>query len=164
MREHIATVLAPVAREAGLGLDAWGMANLSVSAPSGRGAIVLEDAFSSALEPAPPTPVDGAEAAPWRLLAGVIRSVWPDGLDGDGRIVVHPSLSIGNTDCKSFYTLAKHVFRFSPSSIAPPTPEIADLPPGWGAHTVNEHLHQDALVFGWQFFTTLIQAADKSAF
>lgn len=54
------------------------------------GTLTLEIAFDAHLEPAPKSPLEGSEAGPWKLLAGVIRNTWR-GEDGES-ILVAPSL------------------------------------------------------------------------
>ncbi|KAK0533437.1 hypothetical protein OC842_002978 [Tilletia horrida] len=108
--------------------------------------IVLSDAFDSALEPAPPTPLQGEGSEPWELLQGVIRGAYED-------IVVVPDLMGGNTDTKSYWNLTDAIFRFSPGSPDPTPGGLED-----GIHTVNEFTAADGLVWGWRLWIKLIRA------
>ncbi|CAD6913722.1 unnamed protein product [Tilletia laevis] len=110
--------------------------------------IVLSDAFESALEPAPQTPLEGEGSEPWKLLQGVIRTSY-----SDQDIVIVPDLMGGNTDTKSYWNLTDAIFRFSPGSPNPTPGGLSD-----GIHTVNEFAPADALVYGWRVWISLIRA------
>lgn len=116
--------------------------------------IVFEDAFDSALEPAPRTPTEGQEASPYRLLSSVIRSAWP--LKDDQHVRVIPTLMQGNTDTKSYHALSRHIFRFSPTSL-----EEMDGPVDGGIHTVDERVQIDSLTRGFIFYTNLMVAVQE---
>lgn len=148
VRRHIHAVVKPIAARNKLAItggEGWEFVSDSRKTHS-VGEIVLSDAFHSALEPAPLTPL--GDAAPWKLLQAVIRSVWSD-------ILVAPDLMGGNTDTKSYWELTTNIFRFSPGS---------DLPfpiPGEGEniHTVNERTTIDGIVKATRFYALLMQAA-----
>ncbi|ETS60733.1 hypothetical protein PaG_04637 [Moesziomyces aphidis] len=147
VREHVHAVLRPVADRLGLSVEGNGSAWSTVAGASkghAEGRVVLSDAFESALEPAPYTPLDGA---PWKLLQGTIRAVWPG-------ILVAPDVMGGNTDTKSYWNLTRHVFRFSPGSDRPFPIKGGDE----NIHTVDEATPIHALVKATQFYTLLIQA------
>ena len=82
----------PVAREYGLSLSAFGL-----NASEGlAGRVVLSEAFYSALEPSPVTPV--TKSGPYDLLSGTIKAT----LQSSARyiadnVVIVPSLGLGNT-------------------------------------------------------------------
>lgn len=152
VRKHIYRTVLPVARQLGLvvegdGTPQWSFISSSKPGKKGEkaGRVVLSDAFNSALEPAPFTPL--GEAKPWVLLQGVMRAVWKD-------ILVAPDVMGGNTDTKSYWKLTKHIFRFSPGS---------DLPfPIKGEeeniHTVDERTTIHGLIKATEFYKLLIQA------
>ncbi len=114
VRRHIYHTLKASAKRLNLTLQGDGIA-WSFIAPStaskSDGKIVLSDAFDSALEPAPFTPI-GRDAVPWSLLQAVIRAVWED-------VLVAPDVMGGNTDTKSYWNLTRHIFRFSPAQTNP---------------------------------------------
>lgn len=149
VRLHIYRTLKPVAKRLNLTLEGDGQTwnfILSSTASKSDGKVVLSDAFESALEPAPLTPI-GPTAAPWSLLQGVIRSVWED-------VLVAPDVMGGNTDTKSYWNLTRHIFRFSPGSDQPfPIKDEGD-----NIHTVDERTTIDGLVKATQFYALLIQA------
>ncbi|KAJ1043567.1 hypothetical protein NDA10_007567 [Ustilago hordei] len=148
VRKHMHRTISPVARKLGLevegnGTPQWSFISSSTKGKKGR--VVLSDAFNSALEPAPFTPLGSAK--PWVLLQGVMRAVWKD-------ILIAPDVMGGNTDTKSYWKLTKHIFRFSPGS---------DLPfPIKGEeeniHTVDERTTIHGLVKATEFYKLLIQA------
>ncbi|TKY87705.1 hypothetical protein EX895_003286 [Sporisorium graminicola] len=149
VRHHIYRTLQPVARKLNLAITgdgpAWDfVAPTTATRCAAAGKIVLSDAFDSALEPAPFTPL---EAAPWTLLQGVMRAVWKD-------ILVAPDVMGGNTDTKSYWKLTKHIFRFSPGSDRP-----FPIKGEWeNIHTVDERSTIHGLVKAVEFYSLLIQA------
>ncbi|KAJ9478624.1 Carboxypeptidase S [Pseudozyma hubeiensis] len=150
VRRHMYETLKPVAYRLNLTIqgdgDAWNfLPSASVTSNSGAGRVVLSDAFDSALEPAPFTPL--GDAAPWKLLQGVMRAVWKD-------ILVAPDVMGGNTDTKSYWALTKHIFRFSPGSDRPFPIEGGDE----NIHTVDERVTIYGLVKSVEFYSLLIQA------
>lgn len=88
-------------------MNAWNQSTLSNNlGSSSKGTVVLEDAFNSALEPAPFTPLLSEEdetklAKPWELLSGVIKRTWKEEDVETGEmksILVAPTLMEGNTE------------------------------------------------------------------
>lgn len=176
VRSHILEVIRPLADQYGFIIKAWGQSNEDEGAYGSKAKVIvtLEDAFDSALDVAPRTPTHGKDASPYRLLSSVIRYCWhPDNsrlsirqreylkqsqtLQGDGAILVAPTLMEGNTDTHSYWDLTKHIFRFSPGTLTPMDPRIGN---GDGnIHTVNEVVQIDSLVSAFNFYTTLILAA-----
>ncbi|KAK0546645.1 hypothetical protein OC846_001382 [Tilletia horrida] len=110
--------------------------------------IVLSDAFDSALEPAPQTPLEGEGSEPWKILQEVIRASYEE-----EDILVVPDLMGGNTDTKSYWNLTSAIFRFSPGSPKPAPDNLAE-----GIHTVNEWAPAEGLVYGWRLWINLIRA------
>ncbi|KAL0570997.1 hypothetical protein V5O48_010965 [Marasmius crinis-equi] len=125
VQEHITDLVLPVAKEYNLSLSAFG-----VNASEGfAGRVVLSDAFYSALEPSPVTPV--TNSGPYDLLSGTIKST----LQTSSRytaddVVIVPSLGLGNTDTRFYWNLTEHIFRYSHRG------DKDDL--FNGLHTVNE--------------------------
>lgn len=149
VRQHVYSTLRPVAERLGLAIegegDEWGFIQRGAGANKIQGTLILSDAFESALEPAPFTPL--GEARPWVLLQGVMRAVWTD-------ILVAPDLMGGNTDTKSYWNLTQHIFRFTPGSDQP-FPLAGQHE---NIHTVDERTTIHGLVKATQFYTLLIQA------
>ncbi|KDN40015.1 carboxypeptidase S [Tilletiaria anomala UBC 951] len=168
IRERTARIVAPVARQMGLNLDAWGQERLSfrLDPTKAKGTIVLSDAFGSGLEPSPATPLNGEEAKPWRLLSGVIRATW-DASDADASqstsdgITVVPTLMVGNTDTSRYWRLTRHIFRFSAGTLKLEPEGTGAKTPFGGIHTVDEREQDDALAQGWRFYSALIRAASE---
>ncbi|KZT10071.1 carboxypeptidase S [Laetiporus sulphureus 93-53] len=121
----------------------------------GYGTLTLSDAWGTALEPAPITPV-GQDAVPFQLLSGTIKSTHNAHreLTEDG-ITVIPSLVSGNTDTRYYWPLTQHIFRYSHYNAGSGTGLN-------GVHTVNEAAIAVNLVEMVRFFTTLILNADEA--
>lgn len=149
VRQHIYRTLQPVAKKLKLAITgdspAWDfIPATTANTAKTAGKIVLSDAFDSALEPAPFTPL---EAAPWTLLQGVMRAVWQD-------LLVAPDVMGGNTDTKSYWKLTRHIFRFSPGS-----DREFPIKGEWeNIHTVDERATIHGLVKSVEFYSLLIQA------
>ncbi|UZJ54106.1 hypothetical protein CBS101457_003426 [Exobasidium rhododendri] len=151
VRDHLVRLIEPLAGELNCKLAEWG-SNVRVTAGRRKGCmIVLEDAYESALEPAPRTPTEGSDAAPYRLLSSTIRGTWK--LDNGHHVRVVPSLMQGNTDTKSYHALTRHIFRFSPNSLLK-----MKGPADGGIHTVDEKVQIDSLTKGFEFYTALMTA------
>jgi Gly-Xaa carboxypeptidase len=117
----------------------------------GAGEVVLSDFLGTALEPSPVTPT---EYGPWALLQGSIKAAFESSpTRNSSKVVVIPSLSIGNTDTQFYWNLTKHIFRFSPSF---------DTDRFNGEHTVNEAFRADSLNEGVRFYTKFILNVDES--
>lgn len=69
------------------------------------GALVLSDAWGTALEPAPITPTD-PDAAPYTLLSGTIKATYnaQRGFENTEEIFVAPGIMTGNTGTSIRYT------------------------------------------------------------
>lgn len=140
-----------VAKKHGLTFHAFnGTTNNLVS---NLGSIQLKSGIDT-LEPAPITPLDTPEYA---ILAGTIRSVFP-------QVLVAPGMSSGNTDTKclflpnfcsspktnylAYWNLTRHIFRFEPSLHGADDSNI---------HTVDEKMSIDGHLELVQFFHAFIQ-------
>ena len=127
--------LLPIAARHNLTVEAFG--KTIVDAPVAYGHLNLSVAFGHALNPAPVTPIAGAEAAPYEFLSGVIKATYNGhrNIEGDDNIVVAPSISTGNTDTQYYWNLTKHIFRYNHSSGRKGKGKGQVF---GGAHTVNE--------------------------
>lgn len=124
-KAHVESLVKKVAKASDLEFRAWAGSN-ATRPESGK--FVTLDVLGEPLEPAPNTPTSGGV---WDLFAGTVRAVMP-GPDGKERIVV-PFATTGNTDCKMYYNLTKHVYRFMAGNMA----NMANI------HTVDEKIKTD---------------------
>ncbi|KAG1794751.1 hypothetical protein EV424DRAFT_1449349 [Suillus variegatus] len=147
LQQHMIDLLTPLAAKYDLALVAFG-SNVTYGS---AGQVVLSDFLGTALEPSPVTPT---EHGPWALLQGSIKATFESSpTRNSSKVVVIPSLSIGNTDTRFYWNLTKHIFRFSPSF---------DTDSFNGAHTINEAFRTDSLNEGVRFYTKFILNMDES--
>ncbi|ORY29955.1 carboxypeptidase s precursor [Naematelia encephala] len=141
-QDHVAGILEAVAKKNGLNFEAF---TGSDEVDQLDGKYVKVELLGLPLEPAPRTPTSGGV---WDLFAGTVKAVIP-GPDGTERIVT-PYVSTGNTDCKMYYNLTKHVYRFmgSPSES------------GSNAHTVDEKAKIENHYTIVQWIHAIVQNAD----
>ena len=142
-------VLKHLAEEFNLTYTAFGSAISPEDGPT-AGSLTLTDAFGTALEPAPVTPVS-EDSAPWQLLSGTIKATYNAhrGLDGADNIIVSPGITSGNTggsssllskeglqygstDTRYYWNLTRHIVRYNHHDAG-----NGRLLPN-GIHTVNE--------------------------
>jgi Gly-Xaa carboxypeptidase len=155
VRDHLVKLVESIASRYSCKVAEWGQVQSSTAGSTIKGCvIVLQDAYDSALEPAPRTPTEGSHAVPFQLLSSVIRSTWK--LQDGKHVRVVPSLMQGNTDTKSYHALTRHIFRFSPNSLL----EMKG-PADGGIHTVDERVQIDSLTKGFEFYTTLMTAVQE---
>ncbi|KZW00041.1 carboxypeptidase S [Exidia glandulosa HHB12029] len=149
LKTHLRRVLKPVAHNFNLSFSAFD--EESVAGPDSK--LVVWDAWHSALEPAPHTPVD-AEAKPFALLSGTIKAVVQHNPNVEpANVVVAPTIGSGNTDTSRYWNLTDHIFRYLHV-------KEDDMQ---NEHTVDEALRASALVEYIRFFTYLILNADEAA-
>lgn len=147
LQQHMIELLTPLAIKYDLALVAFG-SNVTCG---GAGQVVLSDFLGTALEPSPVTPT---EYGPWAILQGSIKAAFESSpARNNSKVVVIPSLSIGNTDTQFYWNLTKHIFRFSPSF---------DTDRFNGEHTINEAFRADSLNEGVRFYTKFILNVDES--
>lgn len=99
VKAHDTTLLKSLASKFNLTYTAFGESVLV--SESSLGALNLEDAWGTALEPAPVTPTgSGDDAKPWQFLSGTIKGTYNAhrglGLDSDS-IAVSPGMGTGNS-------------------------------------------------------------------
>ncbi|PCH44222.1 carboxypeptidase S [Wolfiporia cocos MD-104 SS10] len=154
VKKHSTAILKTLATEFNLSYTAFGT-SVTGDEP-GYGMLTLSDAWGTALNPAPVSPVDGEDAAPFKLLSGTIKSTYKAhrALEEDV-IPVIPSLVSGNTDTRYYWNLTSHIFRYSHYHAGSGTGLN-------GVHTINEACNATNLVEMMRFFTTLILNADES--
>lgn len=140
-KAHVAALAHKVAHTHGLEFRAWS----GDESPPASGKFVTLEVLGVPLEPAPNTPTSGGV---WDLFAGTVRAAIP-GPDGD-ELVVAPFATSGNTDCKMYYTLTKHVYRFMGANMA----NMANI------HTVDEKFKADEHHRVVDWIHALIQNAD----
>ncbi|TXT13190.1 hypothetical protein VHUM_01591 [Vanrija humicola] len=134
-RQHYLDVLVPYAKKLGFSVTAFGEGDertdrhLTIeSVPRGS---------ESGLEPAPHTPAD---APPFELLAGTIKTVFGDDT------VVSPTGMYANTDTARTWRLTKHIFRFNPSRLSDSV----------NVHTVNERMNLNGHLSTIRFYYKLL--------
>jgi len=166
VQAHLTELLSPEASKWNLSLDAFGSLVVADSDEAPKaGSLVLTDAFGTALEPAPVTPVEGAV---WNVLGGTIKTVFAhnDGLPATIRrakleageeisteINMAPGIMSGNTDTQHYWGLTRHIFRYAHNR-----PEGI----GNGFHTVNEAMGIENFLAGIEFFATLVMNVNEA--
>ncbi|CAE6427926.1 unnamed protein product [Rhizoctonia solani] len=120
LQDDITTKLIPLVKEYNLTLTAFSHVNVTIG---GGGNVKLSDAFNTALEPAPVSPIEGPGAAAYRLLSGVIRKTQGH------KTIVSPALMGGNTDTQFYWNLTSNIFRYS---------HLSEGDIYAGIHTINE--------------------------
>ncbi|KAG6334184.1 hypothetical protein ID866_4899 [Astraeus odoratus] len=147
LQQHLADVLSPVAERHDLALRAFG----KTIRGGNSGELVVSDAFGTAVEPSPITPVG---YGPYSVFSGTIKATMMSSkLYNAAEVIVSPALSLGNTDTMQYWNLTKHIFRFS---------FVTQDDYYNGIHTVNEALRAESMVEGIRFLTKLILNVDES--
>ncbi|KAJ6591664.1 hypothetical protein DFH09DRAFT_907487 [Mycena vulgaris] len=152
VQQHIVQLVSPIAAEFNMSLHAFGLPPAEDVIQKHR--IVLTDAFDTALEPSPVTPIDSR--GPYDLLAGTIKSALEtaERYNSTG-VVISPSLGLGTIHYTQFYwNLTRHIFRYS---------HYGDRDDYYnGLHTVNEAVRGEAVVEHVRFFTKFILNSDET--
>lgn len=165
-------LLTPLAEELGLSLTAFGeelVPHINASIGSlviGRGSWIVDTRD--------PSPFEGPDAGPWRLLSSVIRQTWHldeprhelgKSMSEKPRVSkqhqhpvrVTPNVMFAITDTHWYKALTNQVFRFASLSVHP---DLTGMSMFHTMHTVNEHVSIDAIVKAVDFYTNLLIAAD----
>ncbi|KAI0742034.1 carboxypeptidase S [Daedaleopsis nitida] len=155
LQARIAAVVEPVVERLGLELDAFGRftpASVDAGEPP-SGLLRISDAFGTALEPAPVTPL--GDSGPFRLLSGTIQGVLgaSNRTGYEKKVFIAPGMSTGNTDTKHYWKLTRHIFRYGHMNSADSFN---------GAHTVNEAVRAEGFIEIIRFFTWVILNVDES--
>ncbi|KAH9935922.1 carboxypeptidase S [Epithele typhae] len=149
LQAHYVATLAAVAEAFDLTLDAFGT---NVSAGTGRGGhVALSDAWGTALEPSPVTPM--GKGAPYEVFAGTVKATIEssDRYEGSS-VVVAPLLTIGNTDTRYYWNLTKHIVRYK---------HLHNQDAYNGAHTVNEAVRAKGWIETIRFYTKFVLNWDE---
>jgi Gly-Xaa carboxypeptidase len=91
VQDHIVQLVSPIATEFNMSLIAFGLPSTQNVVPAHQ--IVLSDAFGTALEPSPVTPL---ESGPYKLLAGTIKAALETAARYNSTgVIISPSLGLG---------------------------------------------------------------------
>ncbi|KLO11594.1 carboxypeptidase S [Schizopora paradoxa] len=155
VKKHDTAVLEHLAEKFNLSYTAFGQ-KVYTGSGAKYGSLDISDAWGTALEPAPITPMDG-EA--FKLLSGTIKATYnaQRKFKNSEEIIVAPGIMTGNTDTRHYWNLTKNIFRYSHQNTG------SGGAIGNGVHTVNESTDIDAFLEMIRFFTTLILNADESS-
>ncbi|KAF7308646.1 Gly-X carboxypeptidase [Mycena chlorophos] len=153
---HDTALLKELAEQFNLSYTAFGKTISGAGAPA-FGTLVLSDAYASALEPAPISPIRGPGSEAYQLLSGTIKATYAShrSLENGDEIVVAPALGTGNTDTQRYWNLSRSIFRYNHGNW------IEKIPTG--AHTVDEATSIDTQLETIRFFVTLILNSDESS-
>lgn len=101
------------------------------------------------LEPSPVTPINDKV---WQTFGGSLRYLYEDLIfpETKEQYIPAPYISIGNTDTKSYWSLSKHIFRYSPG-----------IDSGLNIHSVDEKLRFNAHLQIVAFYYYYIQVVDQ---
>ncbi|TBU30546.1 carboxypeptidase S [Dichomitus squalens] len=158
LQKRIINVVKPIVARLRLELDAFGNASFAMKPEGGEssGVLRITDAFGTALEPAPVTPM--GDGGPFQLLSGTIIGVLgaSNRTGYDKKVFIAPGMSTGNTGqhTKHYWKLTKHIFRYGHTNAADTYN---------GAHTVNEALRGEGFIETIRFFTWVILNVDESS-
>ncbi|SRR5258708_5595027 len=148
--QHMTSLILPLAQQHNLSLNAFG-SQLTSDSNRTSGAIVISDAYDSAVEPSPISPID---SEPYKLLSGTIKATYEARCNDTAgatnkplKMIVAPGLAAGNTgrfphhthkqieecrqvtDTRWYWNLTQNIFRYNYATIDGAYGEI---------HTVNE--------------------------
>ncbi len=90
----------------------------------------------------PASPVSPHKSVPFKRLAAAVKAIYPEA-------IVSPYLVLGATDGRYFYSISKHVYRFSPFPM-----EKEDLP---RIHGINERVSVKGFQNSVSFYATLLK-------
>lgn len=154
-------LLKPLASKFNLAYTAFGESiryDDHFTVPSTYGNLTLSEAFGKVgLEPAPVTPTEGDDAAPYTILSGSIKAAFNRhrGIEGDvDAVVVSPGVLSGNTDTTYYWKLTPHIIRYG---------HVMKGSSFCRIHTVNEAMSIDNFVEIIRYHTALILNVDESA-
>ncbi|KAJ7180527.1 hypothetical protein C8R46DRAFT_1210873 [Mycena filopes] len=157
-RRMTPALLKDLAEEFNLTYTAFGKSLSEDGAPA-YGTLTLKDAYGTALEPAPVSPISGDESAPWALLSGTIKATYAShralvGAEAESAIAGRAR----DVHRKHWYywKLSRSIFRYNHKNTVGSKDRLS------GVHTVNEAMSVDALLEMIRFFATLILNADES--
>jgi len=155
VKEHDTHLLIKLAAKFNLTYEAFGVQVSSRDIPS-AGTLTLTDSWG-AWDPAPITPT-GKDVAAYHLLSGTIKATFNSHrmLQDSDEVVVSPGIMSGNTDTRHYWSLTKHIYRYSHHD------QGNNPTPLGGIHTINESIDMDGFIEMIRFFTTLILNADES--
>ncbi|RDX54257.1 carboxypeptidase S [Lentinus brumalis] len=153
VKEQDTALLKTLAQEFNLSYTAFG-SQITGKDGTAYGTLTLTDAWGTALEPAPISPIDAPEYA---LLSGTIKATYNAhrSLKGDKSIVIAPGIMSGNTDTRYYWALTEHIYRYNHHNSGNGT-ALSN-----GVHTINESIDADAFLEMIRFFSTLILNADE---
>lgn len=152
LQEQLISIITPLAEKIGFSLNAFGKS--IVTAKNSPGLIKMEEAFESALQPAPISPHDVSSPA-WNLLSGSVKGTYGTrkGAGNKTEVTMAPGLAIGNTDTRRYWPLTENIYRFGYIELGPN--EMS------GVHTVDERIKADTMVEAVRFFERLILNVDE---
>ncbi|RPD64023.1 carboxypeptidase S [Lentinus tigrinus ALCF2SS1-7] len=155
LQARIASVVKPIVKQYRLELDAFGLYKETIEDGGDiNGLLRITDAWGTALEPAPITPM--GDSGPFKLLSGTIIGVLgaSNRTGYDKKVFIAPSMSTGNTDTKHYWKLTKHIYRYG---------HMNGEDSYNGAHTINEAVRGEGFLEIIRFFTWVILNVDESA-
>mmetsp|Transcript_4498 Transcript_4498/g.5317 ORF Transcript_4498/g.5317 Transcript_4498/m.5317 type:complete len:578 (+) Transcript_4498:229-1962(+) len=147
VKDHFADRLIQVAKDHGLGLNAFGK-KIIPDLPKGNLHLRI---FSLPLNPAPISPLNDKV---WEYLAGVTRHIFEDYVypDLEYPIVLTPGMMTGNTDTRYYWNLTRNIFRYTPFF-------SKDVMHETNIHRVDEKLrfdsHLQLLAFFYEYLQTV---------
>lgn len=146
-QQRITSLLTPLAENYNLSLSAFGKSIIPHVVQEGQ--VLIDEAFSPGLEPAPVTP----QAAEWDLFGGTIRAEWAKRGPPTEEMIVAPGMVNFNTDTRHYWKLTKNIFRY------------AHLDPKGmynGLHTINEAILLENFLGHVRFMSLLVMNADEA--
>ena len=148
VKDHFADRLIQVAKDHGLGLNAFGK-KIIPDLPKGNLYLRI---FSQPLNPAPVSPLNDKV---WEYLAGVTRHIFEDYVYPDlpYPIVLTPGMMTGNTDTRHYWNLTRNIFRYTPFF-------SKDVMHETNIHSVDEKLRFDSHLQLLAFFYEYIQTVN----
>ncbi|KAI0056924.1 Zn-dependent exopeptidase [Artomyces pyxidatus] len=151
VKSRYVALLAPLAEELNLTLDAFGSGSEGATRPS-SGHVQVSVGYGLEFESSPVT-VTGPESKPWTLLSGTILSTFesaPGSPHAGKPKIVAPALVL---DTRHYWALTPHIFRYV---------HIDHRDLHGASHSVNEAIRAKGYIEMIRFYARLILNADEA--